>query len=156
MRSTLHRGTAERGEVEVEYEVVWFDAPAKYMGMNDRYHWAAKAKLNEQWRDAAYWAIVETMSTSATARRRPPATVTINLPFGSNRDRDPHNYAPTMKAIIDGMVLAGCWNDDTPTWIKTLEPVLTVDPARCNKSLPTDVGSRVAVRLTYDRGPRPD
>jgi len=41
----------------------------------------------------------------------------VRVTFGvrdPGRRRDPHNYMPTVKAIIDGLVDAGVWPDDTP------------------------------------------
>lgn len=42
------------------------------------------------------------------------------------RRRDPHNFAPTLKHVIDGLVDAGLWPDDTPEYVRTLEPALAV------------------------------
>ena len=54
-----------------------------------------------------------------------PLLVTVTIPFKDNRRRDPHNYCGTVvKAIIDGLVLAGIVPDDTPEWIGHREPKL--------------------------------
>lgn len=54
-----------------------------------------------------------------------PAVVQVFLPFSQKRRRDPHNYCGTvLKAIIDGLVNAGAWPDDTPDFIGHREPVL--------------------------------
>jgi hypothetical protein len=42
------------------------------------------------------------------------------------RRRDPHNYFATVKPIIDGLVDAGLWPDDTPAWVTTTEPALRI------------------------------
>jgi hypothetical protein len=57
--------------------------------------------------------------------RIPPGIVQVTIPFTSNRRRDPHNYCGTVvKAVIDGLVLAGAWPDDTPEWVGHREPIL--------------------------------
>jgi Holliday junction resolvase RusA-like endonuclease len=54
-----------------------------------------------------------------------PALVRVHIPFTQNRRRDPHNYCGTVvKAIIDGLVKAGAWEDDTPEYVEHLSPVL--------------------------------
>ena len=55
---------------------------------------------------------------------QPPSIVEVSLPVRDNRRRDPHNYYPTVKAIVDGLVDAGLWPDDTPEFVRTVEPVL--------------------------------
>lgn len=100
----------------VEFE---FPAPAALLSLNDRLHWAQKARLTAAWRDAAGWAAV-----AAQAGELAPGVVTVHLPVNGNRRRDPHNYVATVKPIVDGMVDAGCWPDDTAEWVATTEPVL--------------------------------
>lgn len=55
---------------------------------------------------------------------QPPSLVTVTLPVSGNRRRDPHNWTPTVKAIVDGLVDAGVWPDDNSDWVATVEPVL--------------------------------
>lgn len=57
-----------------------------------------------------------------------PIEVTITLPIADNRRRDPHNFTPACKAIIDGLVDAGLAPDDTPAYIHTTEPILKQQP----------------------------
>jgi crossover junction endodeoxyribonuclease RusA len=54
-------------------------------------------------------------------------TVEVTLPIPDNRTRDPSNYLPPVKAVIDGMVDAGVWPDDSPAFVSVLEPVLSKD-----------------------------
>lgn len=56
----------------------------------------------------------------------PACTVQVLLPVPDRRPRDPHNYFKTVKPIIDGLVDAGLWPNDTPTWVTTVEPRLVV------------------------------
>lgn len=52
--------------------------------------------------------------------------VQVEIPFTRHRRRDPHNYCGTIvKAIIDGLIHAGAWPDDTPEYVGHREPVIT-------------------------------
>lgn len=89
-------------------------------------HWAARCRQLDPWRDLA-WA------TAINAGLRPllgqaPAVVTVHLPVPDRRRRDPHNYIPTVKAIIDGLVNAHVWPDDDPRYLSVNEPVLWQQP----------------------------
>lgn len=96
-------------------------APGKYLSMNDREHWRPRAGKVKAWRRAAYHA--------ATALAAPtPADIHMRFDVTDRRRRDPHNLYPTVKALIDGMVDAGLWPDDTPEWITTHEPTFRVVP----------------------------
>lgn len=105
-----------------------FLPPARLMSMNDRDHWRAKAKMTKLWRAAAHNALRQSPEVQAKAYSRPtrsPSIVHIVFPVRDRRRRDPHNYYPTVKAIVDGLVDAGVWPDDTPEWVTTTEPTLT-------------------------------
>lgn len=57
----------------------------------------------------------------------PPSCVQVTIPFQTKRRRDPHNYTSTVvKSVIDGLVDAGLWPDDTAEWVTVLDPCLTV------------------------------
>jgi hypothetical protein len=115
---------------------VEFDIPAKCLTMNQRLHWAQKAKISRLWRDAAAEAArAHVLGGSRLARyvgelQQPPSLVTVHLPVKGNRRRDPHNWFPTIKPIIDGLVDAGFWPDDTPQWVRCTEPLLVVNGDR--------------------------
>lgn len=56
---------------------------------------------------------------------QPPLLVELTIPFTTSRRRDPHNYCGTvLKAVIDGIVLAGLAPDDTGEWVAHREPTL--------------------------------
>jgi hypothetical protein len=101
-----------------------FEAPGKLLNMNDRQHWAAKARLVKAWRDAAYWAAVEQMGRTPALRRRPPSIVTLAIPVKGNRRRDPGNWFATVKPCVDGLVDAGVWEDDDMAHVALAQPVL--------------------------------
>lgn len=98
---------------------VEFPQPAPVMSLNDRLHWAAKARWTKLWRETAGW------HARAMHRARPePIVVQIYLPVKDKRRRDPHNFTPTFKAACDGLVDAGVVPDDSEQWVTMLEPVL--------------------------------
>lgn len=107
---------------------LYFQAPAQRLTMNQRLHWAVKARATREWRGAAcasghqlrYHADIDLHTLPACLVR-----VTFHVP--DNRRRDPHNTAPTVKAIIDGLVDCGFWRDDTPDQVAVLDPVFIKD-----------------------------
>ena len=52
-----------------------------------------------------------------------PSVVRLVLPVPDRRKRDPHNFCGTvLKAVVDGLVQAGAWPDDTPDFVGHREP----------------------------------
>lgn len=97
------------------------------LSMNGRYHWRERAARTEAWRKAAY--IGATRLGTPAQRRQPPSAVLCEFPVRDRRTKDPHNLAPTVKAIIDGLVDAGVWPDDNPEWVTVVDPrFLVVGP----------------------------
>lgn len=108
--------------------VITFDPPEAPLSMNDRLHWAKRSRLTAAWRDTTAW---EAMRAIPPADRPlPRCEVAVTIPFGRRAQRDPHNYFATVKPIVDGLVDAGLWPNDTPKWVRTVEPTLTVDKPR--------------------------
>ena len=97
-------------------------APGPYLSMNDRSHWRTRARAVKAWRTAAARAAVP----AAWFVYGVPQEVWVQLDVADKRRRDPHNLYPTVKALIDGMTDAGCWDDDTPEWVHTNEPTFRV------------------------------
>lgn len=102
----------------------WFHAPCDRLNMNDRGHWSRRQRLTKYWRTTAWgyataWAL-------ENRRPLPPCLVRVTFGVPDRRRRDPHNTAPTVKAIIDGMVSAGFWPDDTPDQVAVLDPRFAV------------------------------
>ena len=82
-----------------------------------------RARRISEWKAAAY--IAFRSLGRAAAGRQLPILVTIEIPFTTNRKRDPHNYCGTvLKAVIDALVRAGVVPDDTAEWIGHREPRL--------------------------------
>lgn len=77
----------------------------KWITANQRTHWRATAPMVKQWREVAAW----------RARKVPTlqrAHVVVEVRFSDKRRRDPGNWAPTAKAVVDGLVDAGVFPDD--------------------------------------------
>lgn len=95
-----------------------FHPPARVWSTNERVHHYERAELTRQWKGAA-------RLLAGRYKNQPPGIVQIWLPFKDSRRRDPHNYCGTvLKAIIDGLVQAGCWPDDTPDYVGHREPTI--------------------------------
>lgn len=95
-----------------------FRQPAVRLSMNDRSHWAHRATITKLWRGAAWAAGV--CDLDGVTRPLPPSFVRVTFPVNDNRRRDADNPGPTCKAIVDGLVDAKCWPDDSPDWVETL------------------------------------
>jgi Holliday junction resolvase RusA-like endonuclease len=103
---------------------VTFPPPAPLLSMNDRMHWRPKAKLAATW---LHTARIAAHPARVKARWTPvPVTITVTLPVADRRRRDPHNYYPTVKVIVDAIVRAGIVPDDNSAWVTTTEPILVV------------------------------
>lgn len=104
-----------------------FPRPAAgLLNLNQRTHWSTRSRSVKQWRHAAAFAALEQLGTTPAARACRPCFVAVQLPVTDSRKRDPHNYTPTIKAIVDGLVDAGAWPDDHAGWVTTIEPALYV------------------------------
>ena len=100
-----------------------FPAPDVRLSMNDRTHWARKARITKEWRQAAFTWSLNAVSHGLT-RPQPPSHVRVVFEVSDPwRRRDPHNLAPTVKAIVDGMVDAHIWPDDSSKWVTIDDPV---------------------------------
>lgn len=100
---------------------------------NQRLHWSVKARRTRDVRNLAYTTAVRT-----TLRRLGRTHLTITIAFPDRRRRDVHNWMPTAKAAVDGLVDAGIWPDDSTDYL--VGPDLRVDPETC---------PRGQIRLTF-------
>jgi crossover junction endodeoxyribonuclease RusA len=114
-----------------------FEAPGPLLNMNDRQHHQARARSVKPWKEAAYYAACAWRPGPRARRLDGLQLVTCLLPVRGRKVRDPHNYAPTMKAIIDGLTAAELWPDDSAEFVRTSEPILVVDGALVTVQLVT-------------------
>ena len=101
--------------------VLHFPAPDVRLSMNGREHWAKRARITAEWRSAAK---VWTLNAVSHGLPRPQPPSNVRVVFGVAdpwRRRDPHNMAPTVKAIIDGLVDARLFPDDTAAWVTVID-----------------------------------
>lgn len=108
--------------------LIEFDIPEKPLNMNDGDKGRERRdyiRRKQAWKEAAYMAVCAAFpGVGPSGRAMGPCDVYVSIPVAGNVRRDPHNWYPTVKAIVDMIVLAGVWPDDTPEWVKTHEPVL--------------------------------
>lgn len=105
--------------VEQTPTVVTFLRAPYLLSLNDRLHWREARKRAKAWRTRSAEAAREQVGHELG-----PCIVAVTLPALHRIARDPHNYFATVKPIVDGLVDAGLWPDDTPTWVTTVEPTL--------------------------------
>ncbi|WP_426727132.1 hypothetical protein ACEN2A_01780 [Corynebacterium auriscanis] len=89
------------------------------LNLNDRQHWAPKARITKQLRREAY-----IRCKAARIRPQPHITVTLHYQPRDRRKRDADNLSPTYKALCDGIVDAGLVNDDTPQYMTKVMPII--------------------------------
>lgn len=111
--------------VSVVLRTLTFPAPARLLNLNDRMHWAAKGRLVKEWRNATAWRALE-MFPRASSEPLPPSIIDIALPVRVRRRIDPSNLSMTSKCIVDGLVDAGWWSDDSSEFVTVLEPSIVV------------------------------
>ena len=87
-------------------------APCDWLNANERLHWAEKARRTRIWRHAAHGAVLgQHRGLAFTVPVR--IVVTIHKPRAGRYDAT--NWAPTGKALIDGLVDSGLLEDDDNT-----------------------------------------
>ena len=113
---------------EGDASLIVFDQPDRLLSLNQRLHWSTDRRIARSWRHAA---LVAALRFGPPSKRSHPASfVLLELPVPDRRRRDPANYAKIQKAVVDGLVDAGVWPDDTPEFVTTIEPTLVVDTDR--------------------------
>lgn len=101
-----------------------FPSPEPWSTNQDRnLHHMERAKLISAWKQATMLSYRSHMARLKVGYALPPGIVQVTIPFKDRRRRDLHNYCGTVgKAVIDGMVAAGAWPDDTPEFVGHREP----------------------------------
>lgn len=86
--------------------------PAVWLTANQRLHWSTRMRRTRMLRSLA---ASEARITGAAGKRLGASTVTAMIGYPTQTRADPANAAPTVKAIIDGLVDARVWDDDDHT-----------------------------------------
>lgn len=97
-------------------------APAAWISMNQRLHWAKKAELTRTWRLAAAVAARK----AELPKGLPHVHITATVTKPSRRAFDVHNLLPSLKAAIDGLVDYGLIEDDSTKYLTG--PDMRVNP----------------------------
>lgn len=112
-------------KTELEFPLPHFDygQPAWPWSLNAERnrHWSWRNSRTKAWRNRAMY---EWQAQKPDWPKHQPAHVTVYLPVKGRRHRDPANFYPAVKAIIDGLVLAKVWPDDNAAYVTVAEPVL--------------------------------
>lgn len=112
---------------------LWVPRPAPWLTQNGREHWSEKADNVRQWKAMT---IIQARQ-QGFPKGLAPADIDVVMWFASTRRRDPGNFTPTTKAIIDALCTGpkpphgwGAWADDDPRHLTERMPILEVDPLR--------------------------
>lgn len=89
------------------------NAPADWINLNQRLHWAKKAQLTKAWRLAAH----DAAECAMLPQNLTKVHVTAYITKPTRRAFDVHNLIPTMKAVIDGLVDYGVVADDSTKYL---------------------------------------
>lgn len=82
-------------------------ASAGWITLNQRLHWSERRRLTAHYRQLGQAAAI-----NYEVPRLELAYIVCELRFRDRRRRDPGNWAPTAKAVVDGLVDAGVLPDD--------------------------------------------
>lgn len=96
----------------VSYRIVVPRIGKRWIQANERTTWHVKARKTRQWRDVTAWRCRKLGYSFYGG-----AHVLCELRFSTNRRRDPANWAPTAKAVMDGLVDAGVFPDDNHRYV---------------------------------------
>ncbi len=100
-----------------------FPPPAELLNMNQRGHWAKWHATRVAWRDGVKIHGLAAVNKGQIPRSLPFSVLDFGFPVRSLKiRRDPHNFFPTIKVCVDGMVLAGVYGDDSSLHLATTEP----------------------------------
>lgn len=107
-------------------QTVKFEIPnPMWLTLNGRYHWADKAKRTKNLK-----ALGKVRGHALQPVKR--CKLLVEVGYSTNRRADPRNAEPTVKALEDGLVLAGVFPDDDSTHV--VETTYRRDPDLCRKA----------------------
>ena len=90
------------------------------LSMNDRQHWAVKARITAGVRTST----ARLAKAASVPTGLAHVTVTLCYRPKANRKRDADNLVPVLKACCDGLVDHGLTTDDTPDLMTKAMPVI--------------------------------
>ena len=96
-----------------------FDQPAKLLNLNDRLHWAAKARLVKEWREGVGWEAIR-IRPQLPQIPLPPAAIAVEFPVRTKARHDRDNAVATVKPLTDSLVDVGILTDDSDEWVTAI------------------------------------
>ncbi|MFG6197783.1 hypothetical protein [Nonomuraea sp. JJY05] len=91
----------------------------KLLNANDRLHWTKERPIKKNLRQTACW-----LARAAKIPNMRKARMVGVFEPPDNRLRDPANWAPSWKAVVDGVVDAGVLPDDNSKYLEGPYPEL--------------------------------
>lgn len=88
---------------------------SKMLSANDKMHWAARSRLTKQLRQWGYLLGREGEGVARLGLQH--ARVEVEFAYPDRRRRDRSNLAPTVKALMDGLIDAGLLPDDADRFL---------------------------------------
>lgn len=82
-------------------------------------HWSVKGGQAAAWRDTGRLVVARSLhALNSGVRGLPLAEIGYQFVYPGGRLPDPDNLAACTKPLLDGMVDAGCWPDDTASIVR--------------------------------------
>lgn len=117
------RGKWPRVNSDGDSLVFWFPSPGRAPTANDRGHWSDRSEAVAEWRGMS-----KLFARQSRIGRCDPSIVTALIP---SLVRDASNlFVPCVKAIVDGCVDAGLWDDDDTATVYVAQPIVLPMSAR--------------------------
>lgn len=119
-----------------------FLAPDKRLSLNDRIHWSVRARRNTTWKNTTRLHAVDHANRTRMIKPLGPSRVHVEFIVAQQRRRDADNAMASVKPILDGLVAAGWFVDDT---VERVQPTVGFRVDRKE-------AGRVVVRVTELQG----
>ncbi len=108
-----------------------FPAPGRPISVNEHGRgqagWFIRERALRPWREAVWAAWIQEPRPHRALAEGHRCRVEVNLPFRTQRTRDPHNYVGSVvKVMVDQLVHMRVWPDDSPEWVTVPEPTLSI------------------------------
>lgn len=104
-----------------------FVAPAERLSLNSRVHWGKRFRLNTAWKLAAWLHAMDIANRCKLRKPLGPSRVHVEFVVAQRRRRDADNAMACVKPILDGLVAAGWFPDDSTEHVQP-SVSFTVDP----------------------------
>lgn len=102
----------------------------QWLTANGRYHWSAEARRKKLLRQMGF-----IVGKNSGLQFTTPIRVIAHIGYATAGRADPANTAPTVKALIDGLVDAGVFVDDSHEWV--IGPDFRRDTKKCARGYHT-------------------